>query len=57
MKVIIGSETCPKCFILKKELEDKGETFKYIDANSLAHDELTILAMKHGLNLPIIYEE
>ncbi len=57
MKVVIGSKACTKCHQLKKELEDKGEIFKYIDISTLTQPDITILAMKHGLSLPIVYEE
>lgn len=54
MKTIYGSINCPKCHQLKKELEDKGIEFKYIDVNDMEDKDLRRLGRKYGMSLPII---
>ncbi len=69
MQKIFGSTTCAKCLALKKELEEKGEKFAYVDVNNLNdqdfeefRDIMSEAAMKSlltkdaGLQLPVVIE-
>jgi arsenate reductase-like glutaredoxin family protein len=57
VKTIYGALGCYKCQELKKELEDAGEDFEYIDITTLDREEVRELGAKHGLALPIVVEE
>jgi len=58
MKTVYGSKNCPKCLVLKKQLESSNETFIYVDIINLNEEELEALIQKSGtMNLPIILEE
>jgi Mg2+ and Co2+ transporter CorA len=57
MKVVIGSELCSKCQQLKQELEDTKEEFIYKDVTELTESDIYNISKKHGVHLPIVYEE
>ena len=56
MKTVYGGESCYKCKQLVKELEEKGEEFKYVDVYDLKDEEILVLINKHGPSLPIVIE-
>jgi len=57
MKILYGSENCVTCIMLKKEYEEQGVEFKYVDVRSLSPDEISNLANEaQSSTLPIIIE-
>lgn len=58
MKTVYGAKTCPACAVLKKQLEDKDEIFKYIDISTLSPNELVdLIEESKSLSLPIVLEK
>lgn len=52
--IIYGSKTCYKCKLLKDKLTKEGESFEYIDIDTLSPDQIDKLIEEHGNALPII---
>lgn len=47
-KVVFGSEMCPDCIVIKKQLDERGVKYLYLDINENLANLKKFLAFREG---------